>query len=96
MKIKNYKLVYDSDNDDYDVYTNDLESKNSNGYELGFIYLRLNEGWFSFLSNLTKVDLARLNPYERYKGLCKPSKTKKKAAKKLVKIYNKLLREMEL
>ena len=98
MKIKNYKLVYDSDNDVYDVYTDDifkLVRDNSNGCDLGYVYLMPSEPhWRFVLRDLAEVSSDGTSHYCSYDlpfELFKPYKSKKKAAKNLVKTHNKLL-----
>ena len=99
MKIKNYKLVYDPDHGDYNVYTDDIEStdRNSNGCNLGFVYLKLSVGWLAVLRNLTKDISAEYNHYDwcpyAPDSICPSSKTKEKAAKRLVKYQNKILKK---
>ena len=98
MKIKKYKVVCCLDNNDYDVYTNDLPKlvrDNPNGCDLGFVYLKGSVGWISVPRDLKNIDRAGFNPYFP-DNLPKAAKTKEKAAKRLVKHQNKLLREMKL
>ena len=95
MKIKNYKLVYDSFGKGYDVYTNDLcdfvVRDDVNGYDIGHLYL-ISRGWKFVPRDITDVAFS-FPSFTNYVG--KPG-TKEKAAKRLVKYQNRILREMRL
>ena len=106
MKIKNYKLVYDSSNKVYDVYTDDLLKlvrDNSNGCYLGYVYLMSRKPHWRFVArDLTDVSSGGISPYyvdkwvKFVKTKKKVAETKKKAAKRLIKGQNKILKEMKL
>ena len=97
MKIKNYKLVYDSDHNDYNVYTDEIKSRrdDSDGFNLGCVYQKWREScWHLIPCDITDISSDGPYPYCHNKWI-KPAKTRKKAAKKLVKYQNKILREMK-
>ena len=109
MKIKNYKLVYDSFGRGYDVYTNDLcdlvMRDNSNGYDIGHLYLMPSECRWKFVPrDITDVALYLMPSECRWKFVPRiflskyvgKPRTKEKAAKRLVKYQNRILREMRL
>ena len=106
MKIKKYKLIYDSKYeayDNYDVYTNDiikLVRDNANGCNLGYVYLMESEPHWRFVQrDLTDVSSDGTFPYYSHDlpfRLFKPVKTKEEAAKGLVKHQNKILKGMKL
>ena len=101
MKIKNYKLVYDSNDEAYDVYTDDLKSpmESSNGLHLGHIFIddrfNLKKKWVYRCRNPGSVAYSA-NAYsanQTYQSF-DYHKTKKKAVKALIREYNKLFREI--
>ena len=102
MKIKNYKLVYDSNEEAYDVYTDDIKSPtmdSSNGLHIGHIFiddrfdLKKNGFIVVVIPAVSHIRLTHTRLIKVIKVLI-ITRPRKKAVKALIREYNELFREI--